>query len=346
MTEFPELVVHIGAGKTGSTSIQFMLKRNEKPLLEQKTAYFGLTLEHIPQARVFSWCEDKAPQSFFRAPDKQKVEAEAVQVVLAELERLGKLGIRQAIWSNEAFLTRSDRVLGIFKALKDAGVRMRFICYVRRHDKWARSGYVQFGIKFKTYKGPVRTFSEWAAHQDIGFSDDIAKWTDAFPGAIELYNFDVVSDVAQHFLSLIGLSGISTVHANSSPSDALLAMWAVHNSCYEETVLPHRFSQIARETGILHPSPATATPPIDELLPTVDDLRSIQDSYKDDFDQVNELLVSRGEPPLVFDELAPSEPDAAPWSIEKLLTLMICSQQEQIWQLKQEIADLKASRED
>ena len=46
---FPELVIHIGAGKTGSTSIQFALRRNAAILaaLKDKTVIDSLALQGL-----------------------------------------------------------------------------------------------------------------------------------------------------------------------------------------------------------------------------------------------------------------------------------------------------------
>ena len=70
MADLPELIVHIGAGKAGSTSLQFTLRRNAEALSAAGLSYMGLALEEIPGAERHGWCERDRPQLFFSSgPD-------------------------------------------------------------------------------------------------------------------------------------------------------------------------------------------------------------------------------------------------------------------------------------
>lgn len=343
MSDMPELVLHIGAGKTGSTSIQFTLKKHLQELPAQGASYAGLVLEYVPGATRHGWCAEGQPQKYFRAPDMAKAKDEAYQVIRGELERQGRAGVRRVIWSNEAFLSRGDRILGVVERLRSEGVRVRPIAYVRRHDEWARSGYVQFGIKFKTYTGPLRSFGEWIEQQNIGFAKDLAIWQKAFPDTLEVYNFDALPDVTQHFLGLAELSGIETVRANDSPSNALLAAWAVFNGRQEQQTLPHAFTRLAAPLKVLTPK-GRPVPPLEELLPTTEDLRGIQGRYAEDFDKVNALLAARGEPPLVFDDPREKSRGVSGWEIDRMLLQMVFALQRQVLELQDEVSELKKEK--
>lgn len=65
MTPYPELILHIGAGKTGSTSVQFTLQRSREQLAAQGLGYLGLMLEEAEAARDMDWSVRGAPQAFF-----------------------------------------------------------------------------------------------------------------------------------------------------------------------------------------------------------------------------------------------------------------------------------------
>ncbi|MEP5625277.1 MAG: hypothetical protein ABJP82_22120, partial [Hyphomicrobiales bacterium] len=69
MQTTPTLVLHIGAGKTGSTSIQFTLRQAAEKLAKQHTFYAGLMLEKLPVATQYSWCVEGAPHRYFQESD-------------------------------------------------------------------------------------------------------------------------------------------------------------------------------------------------------------------------------------------------------------------------------------
>lgn len=345
MSEWPELLLHIGAGKTGSTSIQFTLRNAREALEERGVAYVGLMLELIAGARKHDWCVEGAPQKYFRSENRQKTNDEVHRVIHDALKQYGERGIRQVIWSNEAFLPRWDHILEVIERLDRDGVPIRILCYVRRHDKWARSGYVQFGIKHKTYSGPVRSFAEWINAQDIGYAKNLDVWRRAFPDKVEVYNFDAVGDVVSHFLAKAGVEGIKSIRANDSPSNALLAAWATFNGRFDTQMLPNAFTRVAKPLKILNPR-GTAVPSIDKLLPTTQELLDVQDRYRDDLDAVNTLLAAQGEPPMVFD--APEEKNraASSWEIDHMLLHMVFALQKQVSDLQDEVEALKKSEKD
>lgn len=342
MPHYPELIIHIGAGKTGSTSIQFALRRNKQVLAEQKAAYLGLILELVPGALAHDWCQEGTPVNFFRTPpkDRARVAAEVKSVIIAELNRLAAEGVTRVIWSNEAFLSRHDRLVDIVRSLQAEGVPIRLICYVRRHDKWARSAYAQFGLKGKTYPGPLRDFKEWAKEWTKGFAPDIQIWSDAFPGLLELYNFDAMNDVVTHFCDLTNITGIDTLRANETPSNALLAAWAVFNSQFPKPVSPDAFTRLAAPLNVLGPKASTVAP-LDKLLPTAADLVAMQEVYRDDFSRINQVLTSQGQPPLVFDQPDEKRRDVPAWELDRMLFQMAFSLQQQVLDLQEELRQLK-----
>lgn len=344
MSSLPELLIHIGAGKTGSTSIQFTLKAAREALLERGTAYVGLVLEHVQGARKHDWCTEGAPQKFFKSEDRNRAKEEIYTVVRGALERYAERGVRQVIWSNEAFLTRREPIVEVVQRLAAEGVPIRLIAYVRRHDKWARSGYVQFGIKYKTYPGPLRTFAEWVNAQDIGYFHSLEAWRKALPGKLELYNFDTAGDVVSHFLDKAGLEDVEVIRANDSPSNALLAVWAAFNNRFDTPILPSAFMRVAKPLKILT-SRYSPSPPIEELLPSAAQLAAVQDRYRMDLERTNLLLAENGEPPMVFDTPDEKSRIATSWEIDHMLLQMVFSLQKQVADLQEEVETLKKQKD-
>jgi hypothetical protein len=329
----PELVVHIGAGKTGSTSIQFSLRNAGAALTRQGIQYLGLMLETLPAARGHDWCVQGQPQKFTQATDPERTDEEVYQVLRRALKRMDARGITRAIWSNEAFLVQSRRILPILQRLAADGVVIRPICYVRRHDKRARSAYVEFGLKSKRYPGDLRPFRDWADTYTIGYAKALAPWQAAFPDTLELYNFDAVDDVAAHFCEVVGARDITPVRANESPSTALLAAWAVYNGSQKGPTWANDFRRLARPLK-LHDAGIGPVPPLSALMPTPDDITAVQHRFQGDLDAVNALLEAQGRPPMTFGPVAQSDSEVPAWEMDQMLLQMVFALQEQVLRLQ------------
>jgi hypothetical protein len=332
-----ELVVHIGAGKTGSSSIQQTLRKNCTDSESRGVVYLGTMLQMVPGALQYNWCQWGAPQNFFDSEDPDRVDEEVLLVLLDQMRRLTAARIDRAVWSNEAFLVQNARVLRILGRLaEEASVSVRPIVYVRRHDKRTESAYAELAIKSKRYRGPIRSFEEWAGSHAVAYSKNLNLWQRAFP-ALEIYNYDAVGDVAQHFCDVIGLMGIDTVRANEPLSLPLLAAWAVFNNGSPNPTWATDFSRIAELLKIM-PEAMPLVPAMDQLMPSQVSLMKLQIMYRDDFEAVNNMLKEQGRPPLEFDTPQPKFSDSlTPWETERLLWSAVFSLQQQILELKSKL---------
>lgn len=343
MHKFPELIVHIGAGKTGSTSVQFSLRKSMPALKEKGVGYLGLMLEYAQSAQGRPWALEGAPQRYFNSAEPERTDTAVLNALRNELRLLGAAGYTQVVWSNEAFLTRSDRILPLLKKIEAEGVSVRPICYVRRHDDWARSGYVQFGIKFKTYEGALRNFSDWSAAYDMAYHAHLLKWQKDFP-ALEIFNFDALEDVSAHFMRCIGCDDLTVVRANDRPSNALLAAWAVFNGQRNSTVLPGVFQNLAAKLKVLA-SQQKDVPPLSDLLPTKDQLKAVQDTYQQDLDKVNSLLAQQGQPPMAYGDVKEVDASVDDWEMKSMMLTMIMSLQQQVADLETKLSNLEQAAE-
>lgn len=342
MPDLPELIVHIGAGKTGSTAIQFSLREaaTGPALARQGAGYVGLMLERVPGARRHDWCAEGAPQKFFQARDRAQTDAEVYQVIRGELERLAARGINRVIWSNEAFLVQNQRIIPILQRLAADGVPIRVVAYVRRHDARARSAYVEFGLKSKRNEGGLRPFADWARDHAIRYADNLALWQAAFPGALRLYNFDAVGDVGAHFCAAVGLEGIVSVRANESPSDPLLAAWAVYNGSRPEPTWANDFRRVAQPLKIQNPA-TPPVPPLEALMPGDADLAALRDSCRGDLEAVNAILSAQGQPVLEFTDRGAGRPvQVSSWDMDQMMLRMIYALQGQVLRLQRQVDEL------
>jgi hypothetical protein len=332
----PRLVVHIGSGKTGTSSIQETLRAGRQALQRQGIAYLGLMLEHAGPQR-FPWQAANGSDAFFRSLEPAAAAAQAHEVLATALPALGARGITRAVWSNEWMFQRPASVLPALLRLREAGVQLEVVCYIRRIDGWLYSAYVQWGVKDKPNRGPIRTFRDWRKGKDFGFHRHVQTWADALGPDFRLRNFDASPDVVTDFLQdFAGSVALEPRRENETPYPALLAAWMVHNSGREEPVKPGRFTALARPSGVLHPPQGAA--PLAAMLPNEADLAVARAEYREDTARLNDLLAAQGQPPLdtegqLRDVMLPSD-----WEMQVLLLRMVLSLQEQVAELKAALA--------
>lgn len=340
---YPELLLHIGAGKTGSTAIQFTLRdAGAEALAAQGLGYFGLMLETLPEARDHAWCVQGQPQLYFQARGAaaEQVDAEVEAMALRALQDAAAQGLTRVVWSNEAFLIQNNRILPLVQRLAGQGVPVRVLAYVRRHDKRAQSAYVEFSLKSKRYKGKLKPFRDWVgAHMQLGYAEALTQWETAFPGQVEICNFDAIDDVAQHFCARAGLTGLGSTRANETPSDALMAAWTVYNGTKDRATWAGDFRRVARPLKLLIDRDI---PPLEDLLPSTQDLAAAQALYAQDAAAVNAMLTRQGQPELTFDPLEARAPEISDWEMNRMLLQMVFSLQEQVLKLQKSLEDQSA----
>lgn len=130
----PRLIIHIGATKTGSTTIQHFLEKNRAALLRAGV--------YVPEVGLF-WQKTR--------PHKQAGHAQFVPEIMKGKNKLkqhlqatqalcdGK--IHTVILSSEAYFL-NDNAIELARYFSDYDVEM--ITYLRRQDDWANSQYAEF----------------------------------------------------------------------------------------------------------------------------------------------------------------------------------------------------------
>lgn len=335
MTSGFKLIVHVGAGKTGSSSIQKTLGQNLEKLREQGIAYLGLMFERAPET-TYSWQKTGGWPIFFQLKDEQKI-AELTDVITKTIDSLSESGIHTAIWSNESLFANYELLEYVLSGFHANGVEVEVVAYVRRHDAWARSSYLQWGIKHKTYSGPIKNFKEWCAGRGFLYSGQVEKWTNAAFANVHFRNFDATDSVVPDFLNVLNISGLDEVRANETPDATLLTLWALYNNLHEDQVLPVELERLLARTGLLNQE----FPPLDteNMFPDQDDMDEVWEDTKTDRERVNKILKENGQPP--FSEDMPKAKDISvdQSQINAALLKMIKSQQDVISELKQKIGE-------
>lgn len=289
------LIFHVGAGKTGTSSIQQTLGSQQEVLKDLGYWYLGLMLEHA-NVRQFPWQDTLASEVFHAmAPDEASEQLTAVlKAVVADARRTG---LHTLIWSNESFIRRNTTTHPALAALQRDGVEISLVAYVRRHDAWARSAYVQWGIKHKTYGGPIQPFNAWIKNRNPAFHADLLRLRRAFPGSLVVRNLDAVGDAVADFLKVIGLSSprLAQLRTNETPTGVELVLRALFNNGVPGEALPSRFERcVGRSLDFATP----VADYFDRLMPTDADLERVKDHCANDREALDSLLAEHGQPPI------------------------------------------------
>ena len=322
------LVIHIGTGKTGTSAIQGFLAKNAGHLRELGVHSWGRFLEDAFTPAAFAWQ---------RVDGGRIVQDLGHDTVAREFEEALDRGLASlpegatAIWSNESIHDVSQAFAPIIQRLGErVGVEVRPVVFVRNHRDFARSAYVQWGVKHKTYEGRVRGFAEWAEFraQRLAYGLHLERWDAAFGDRLQIFNYDTVGDVVTRFLELLppaaaALPRGDDLTANRSPSPQMLALYALHNNLLDDPTWPRPLELLVERQPALRDGPRAAMPPLASLFPTAAELDRVVERLADDTARVNRLLGRRGQPALVDrGRETDAAPDAASLASDLLSTLM------------------------
>ena len=339
-----KLVVHIGHGKTGSSSIQETLLHNTPILARQGVKYLGMMLEYADVEGRLPWQRLDGSDAFFDGISASDASEQLYDVLNRCISDLRRDGFSLAIWSNEWLATRGAHVYPALKKIKDSGTDIEIQCYVRRHDRWIQSAYIQWGIKDKSYEGPIKTFEEWLeefGERDISFAPTLHFWDDLFASRLRVFNYDSAGDVVEHFLRSNGISGASLIKENVTPDQVLLAAQSVFNGRKRRRVSPIEFGPVSRFVTRADENGAVL-PPLDLLTPSVGSLQEIVASRRDDIEDVNRFLLRSGEPSLSFASPPTQPAHPTPWEMDQWILKLVYSLAEETVQLRKQTDSLRA----
>jgi hypothetical protein len=291
-----KLYFHVGAGKTGTSSIQETLRLNREKLLSQGVWYLGLMLEYAPVVR-YPW-QCAGGFSLLNSQSEETIAKEFFEIIDESLTQIRLTGLHTVILSNESFFHKIPSIHETVQKLCTKGWEIDLVAYVRRHDAWAKSAYIQWGLNHKSYVGELKPFNEWIKRSPHFFGHSLIAWSSITGLNCNFRNFDSVKDVVDDFCAIVGLpvSELSRQHINIQPSPEELFLRSLFNSQFSGEVLPVQFN---RQLGIKQiDSSFSATTFIDEYLPSENELAALLDRCSEDIAVVNRLLAQSGQPPI------------------------------------------------
>lgn len=233
-----KLILHIGMGKTGTSSIQHALNASRNDLLANKTQYLGMWFNLIDPAYANHLGLRKLFDDF-----ADKSDAYAAKFAEGLEKESNKNGTNAFILSNEAIFGSFHKIEPFLTALKDK-IDLELILYVRNPRSWLPSAYTQWNIHHKTNKGPLKSFKENAGSL-LRMYENIFKWHDAFPNNLTSRRHETNIDVVADFATTCDISLLNSgkrVLDRSEPAETLLR--AAFNNRYEQEVFPDRFDNI------------------------------------------------------------------------------------------------------
>lgn len=290
------LILHVGAGKTGTSSIQETLRTNQAKLQAQGAWYLGFMLEYSPVVR-FPW-QIADGFSVLMGLKGEDITNQLVEALDSSLSEIKSRGCHTAIVSNEALFHQIKHIRDVVGILCGKGWSIEIVAYVRRHDAWVKSAYVQWGLMHKSYPGELQTFSQWKKMAPYRFAEVLRGWNSIPEIECNIRNADQAGDVVSDFISLIGLQieGFAVQRINVQPSIEELLLRSLYNKLSLEEVLPQEFDRIMATRGVDFGVSATSF--LKNYLPTEEELKQHLEDCSTDIAEVNQMLTLSGQQPL------------------------------------------------
>ncbi|MCC4270457.1 YhcB family protein [Marinobacter nauticus] len=336
-----KLIIHVGMGKTGSSSIQKTLRVAGSALEKQGFKYLGLMFEHLDFPKRYTWKKVNGWMDFLGL-DRVQAHRELAHVLQYADDTLPE-EMHTLIWSNESLFDRFSDVEPALKAVKSR-YEIHVVGYVRRPDSWIVSAYMQWGIKDKSYTGPLKSFNTWVADRPYVVSSKISAWTE-FSDFPVFYNFDVISDVGAHFIDRVLFQSpevIPSLRENDTPPPEAMALFAWHNSLFEGLVPPDELESLLKRAGLLDKMQIST--PYNNLLPSEEEVSNYLKRNRAEIDRTNSILESMAQPRFDLDDLKYKDYSVNPLGTNRALLRLVVHLSRDIESLKKRVAELEAGK--
>jgi hypothetical protein len=276
-----KLVLHVGAGKTGSTSIQEFCDSNKQSLMKLGVFYVGYCFENLKNKK-FSWQKSNGFEDLYRS----KVIEQELSIAISDAINEAKAsGCHICLWSNEALFNR-PKIQNFFEKFSQP---FDTVAYVRSHEQWVKSAYSQWGIKHKTYQGPTKTFSDWVKSVNLNFGRNAQYW-EKVSNHFYMRNFDNVDNVVSDFFELLNIdirNLNSAVVRNTSESLLQTKIRVIFNNNFSKEIQANRIGKLYQKSYLNSTKIST------DYLPNKDDLSIIAESTRHDKKILNTYLPER-----------------------------------------------------
>ncbi|MFV0514698.1 MAG: polysaccharide biosynthesis protein [Jhaorihella sp.] len=249
-----ELILHIGMGKTGTTSIQKAIRENAESLRAQGVDYLGMLFDLIdPELN-----SNDLQRTFF-ASSVERPDAVADLFLDALQQKQASSGIPRFLLSNESLLQQHRTLIPFISSLRQK-VAVRLIAYVRDPRDWLPSAYNQWFVYHKTCSGPLPSYVE-GGRKLLEMYDDLHAWHREYSDIMTVRSFSKSDNVVLDFADVLGVTmrvpeGRSLERLETSES----LLRAIYNTRLPEQALPDLFNHAFRQLDF------TRSPKIADLV--------------------------------------------------------------------------------
>jgi len=230
-----EIILHIGMGKTGTSSIQKALSDNADSLRAQGVDYLGMWFDITdPKFHGIAGMRE------FFSSSPEDMPGYADRFIQRLQERQATSGSNRFLLSNEDIYGNHKNIAPFLTALR-AQSDVRLIAYARDPREWLPSAYNQWAIFHKVEPGPVRPYAEMA-RSHVKVYSGLPRWATLFGDIFTLRPFSKSMDVVQDFAAVLGVEMATQAERSFErveTSESLLR--AIYNTRLPGQVLPDRF---------------------------------------------------------------------------------------------------------
>lgn len=227
-----DVVLHIGSGKTGTSTIQRVLRRNPEALLAGGHLYprtpgslrhtkLGLYVRPDDElARHPDWLTgDYGPVADFRRDFRRQL-----------MREIGRSGTSGVVFSDEGLFSAGDRTINRMRRFTSRmGGQVRLVVYLRRQDDHLISRYQQV-IKM----GEITPLTTWMQQDWTGTYDyhlRLTSWQELAPAAFVVRRFErdrmVAGSLVSDFLDAAAIKVDEAELAHTEPRNESLGAEAI-----------------------------------------------------------------------------------------------------------------------
>ena len=220
----PEIIFHIGTGKTGTTAIQNTLHNNRRKLLKKNGVLYPV-MKSVPLIGTKKISANHC--AYFNTITNEYSE-ERISTFSRDLDDVlrtaKKKNAKTIVFSCESIFQRSKVLPPLFSnALKDLKAeKVRFILYLRRQDLLLESAWKQWGTKNPDYETIQDYMGSRHVQNLLDFKSHLDRWLTYFEAdQFQVHTFEKShlrrKSVIPSFFQQLGLSD-STIKALQKPS--------------------------------------------------------------------------------------------------------------------------------
>lgn len=212
-----------------------------------------------------------------------------------------------AIWINESMFHMEDYFMPPIREFsRKNNIAIDLVCSARDYHEYLFSAYQQWGVKHKTYKGPIKSFDEWCIEEQgfLKISNHLKRWNDYFDGNLKTINFAQAGNILLKILELLppGIRKDLECFAQESPITNSKSSMVEHlifsiinNRSFDE-VLPSFAGNFLNQYPCLADDSRFSPIRLSTLFPNSSFSGTVLKKFEADIVEINKLLRESGEP--------------------------------------------------